>query len=176
MASGKNKAIFTMAAFVLIVIAAVVTSVIVMHYVSDNNKHDSSYTSANSLTTSEITKQVITKMGYKDVKELDSGNVSAHFVLPQDSVTQTSVYISTSADSAFEIDCFKLSENSSYEDVSNAISEHMKTKAKGFQDSPEQKKLIDNYVVKRAGEFVFVAVTENAEAAAKAFDDIVEKK
>lgn len=175
MASNQKKVTVTMVALVAVVIAAVSLSLFVMQRMADDNQH-STETSQQALTASEITKRVISKMDYKDLKELDSGNISAHFVVPGECVTQTSVYISDSTDSAFEIACFKLKNEKSFEELNKAIADHISTKAKGFKDAPNELSLIENYVISNHDGFVFVAVSETASVAASVFADIVDGK
>lgn len=176
MTSERKRVIFTIASFCVIGIAAIVLSAVVMQNLPPTGNPSSLAESTSNLTASEITKRVISSMEYEDLKEVDNGNVSSHFNLPEGSVTQASVYISTSADSALEIDCFKLSDESQYENVSFAVAEHMLQREKGFTESVGELELIKNYVMEHYGGYVFVAVAPNAEAAAEVFRSSINNK
>lgn len=165
-----------MTALVVIILLTVITCVAtVFHFGDDGNKHPSS-TPSSVITASEITKKVIAKMNYENIVELDSGNISGHFVIPEGSVTQSSICISSSADTALEVDCFKLTDESCEVKIKSAVSDHMATKSKGFKDSPEQSQMIKGYVCETYHGFTFVVVADNADVAVKTFKDIVDGK
>lgn len=176
MATKKTKTTITIVALAIVVIAAIISFVLVLDALKKENINATSNNELKvNVTASEITKEVVTKMKYKNISELDSGNISGHFVLPEDSVTQSSVYISSSADSALEIACFKLSDESYKSDLDKAIEKHMLTKAGGFKDIPDEEALINNYVNSYYKGFVFIAVADNADIASKYFVEIVDK-
>ena len=176
MTAKKTKTTITIVALAMVVIAAIISSVFVLVALkkeatnTTNNKN-----SQVNVTASEITKEVVTKMKYKNISELDSGNISGHFVVPEGSVTQSSVYISTAHDSALEISCFKLSDESYKAAFDEAVEKHMITKANGFRDIPDEEAVINNYVSSYYKGFVFVAVADNADVAAKYFVEIVDE-
>lgn len=176
MITKKTKTTITIVALAIVVITSVISSVFVL----DSLKKDDIKTTHNNnsqvnVTASEITKEVVEKMKYKNVSELDSGNISGHFVVPEGSVTQSSVYISTVPDSALEIACFKLSDESYKEEFNKAVAKHMLTKAGGFKDILDEQAKINNYVNTYYKGFVFVAVADNADIASKYFVEIVDE-
>lgn len=174
MTSDKRRVIITIVSLAVIGLVAVCLSVYVLQQVPAKNNSSSANGVSQSLTASDITQKVISKMGYEDLKELNSGNIANHFVLPEGSVTQASIYISLSADSALELSCFKPTGEESLESLNAAVAQRMQTKAKGFKDTPTQLSLIDNYVSDYYNGYVFVAVAPNAESAAKTFRDILD--
>lgn len=174
MTSDKTRVVLTVVALAVIGIAAVVLSTLAINKMPEAQSQDN--TSSQTLTASEITKKVIAKMEYKDLKELDSGNISAHFNLPEGSVTQASVYISISSNSALEVDCFKLSSEDKFESLNYAVAEHIAQKSKGFTENSTDLNLLKNYVIEQYKEYVFVSVSPDADTAVKIFKDIIDGK
>lgn len=174
--SDVTKRLITFILIILIAIAAIIGCVYVVMRMNSSKNYDSDSKVGNTLELSaaEINKQVIKKMDYKGISELASGDISSHIDIPEDSVTQASIYISDSSASAMEIACFKLTNSNDETELIAAISDHISVKQKGFQDSPKESEYIDNYVLVISNGYVFLAISENADLAGKAFEDIVE--
>lgn len=144
---------------------------------SKNNSSSVKGTSAQTeLSCSEITQSVINKMGYTGLAALENGNISGHFDIPADSITQSAIYISSSSEQALEVDCFKLTETSYENSIKTAVSDHMTSKANGFKDNADQLQLIKNYTCESYNGYVFVVVAENAPVAAGHFRNIIDGK
>ncbi|MEE1281059.1 MAG: DUF4358 domain-containing protein [Acutalibacteraceae bacterium] len=174
--SDVTKKFITFILIMLIAIAAIIGCVYVVIKTDSNNEHEGSSNVGNAieLSAAEINKQVIKKMDYKGISELASGDISSHLDIPEDSVTQASIYISDSSASAMEIACFKLTDPNEQSELINAISAHIALKQKGFQDSPKEREYIENYALVTYNGYVFLAISENSDHAAKAFEDILE--
>lgn len=173
--SDVTKRLITFILIMLIAIATVIGCVFVLSKMNSGKTQDGSSGVGNTteLSVAEINKQVIKKMDYKGISELASGDISSHIDIPEDSVTQASIYISDSSTSATEIACFKLTDPNNEEELLSAISDHIAVKQQGFQDSPKESEYIENYVLVTSNGYVFLAVSENADLAGKAFEDIV---
>lgn len=174
--SDGTKKLITLALILLITVAAIIGCVYAVTKINASQSYSDPTSSSNTLDISaaEVNKQVIEKMGYTGISELNSGDISSHIDIPENSVTQASIYISDVSSSAMEIACFKLADPNNDEEILVAISDHIAVKLKGFQDSPKESEYIKNYVTVTTNGYVFLAITENADIAAKAFEDIVD--
>ncbi len=173
MSSGTKKLI-TFILIALVVIFAIIGCVYVITISKKNSNISSSnniYTS--DLSASQINKEVIEIMGYQGISELDSADISGHINVPQDSVTQTSIYLANSNTSATELACFKLKDASKEQVLRDALTNHISTKLKGFKESPHEYENIENYVMISFNGFLFMAIAENADNAEKVFLDVV---
>lgn len=162
--------------FILIMLIAIATIIGCVYVVSTINAGKGNGNGGNTveLSAAEINKQVINKMDYTGISELASGDISSHFDIPENSVTQASIYISDSSTSATEIACFKLADPNNEKELTEAISNHIAIRQKGFKDSPKESEYIKNYVLVTSNGYTFLAISENADLAAKTFQDIVE--
>ncbi len=167
--TSATKKFVTFVAIALVAIVAIVCSVYV---ISVNGKDKGTTSSAMEISAAQINKSVIEKMGYKGISELGNGDISGHFDIPENSVTQASIYIAQSSASAMEIACFKLSGAEYEEKIRTAVSEHIAAKLKGFQESPKESEYIRNYELESANGYVFMVIGENSDIAAKIFLDM----
>lgn len=174
--SDVTKKFVTFILIMLIAIAAIIGCVYVVSTIDSGKGNGGGSNVGNTveLSAAEINKQVINKMDYKGISELASGDISSHFDIPENSVTQASIYISDSSASATEIACFKLADPNNETELSEAISNHIAIRQKGFKDSPKESEYIKNYVLVTSNGYTFLAISENADLAAKTFEDIVE--
>jgi len=171
--SDATKKVLTFIIIMLVAIFAIVGCVYVFAEIN-THRNDNSSLSTPELSAAQINREVIEKMGYKGISELDSGDISGHIDIPVDSVTQSSIYISDSSSSATEIACFKLKNPDDDSAILEAISVHISSKLKGFSDSPKESELIKNYVVDTSNGYVFMVISDSGDAAAKTFEDVVE--
>ena len=174
--SDVTKKFLTFILIMLVAIAAIIGCVYVVSTIDPDKGTGGSSNVGNTveLSAAEINRQVINKMDYKGISELASGDISSHFDIPENSVTQASIYISDSSSSATEIACFKLADPNNANELSEAISNHIAIRQKGFKDSPKESEYIKNYVLVTSNGYTFLAISENADLAAKTFEDIVE--
>jgi len=170
--ASATKKFITFVAIALVAIIAIVSSV----YVISVNGKGGETSSKAEISVAQINKEIVDKMGYKGISELKSGDISAHFDIPENSVTQASIYIADSNISAMEIACFKLNGQQYEEAVRQSIAEHISAKLKGFQESPKESEYIRNYELDTADGYVFMAIGENADMAGKIFLDMFEEE
>ncbi|MEE1125480.1 MAG: DUF4358 domain-containing protein [Acutalibacteraceae bacterium] len=171
--SDVTKKLITFILIMLIAIAAIIGCVYVVSTINAGKGNGNGGNTVE-LSAAEINKQVINKMDYTGISELASGDISSHFDIPENSVTQASIYISDSSTSATEIACFKLADPNNEKELTEAISNHIAIRQKGFKDSPKESEYIKNYVLVTSNGYTFLAISENADLAAKTFQDIVE--
>lgn len=175
--SAVTKKFVTLISILLVAVATIISCVYVLTVVDNgNDKGDTSSVNITEVSAAQINKEVIEKMGYKDISELKSGDISGHFDIPQDCVTQSSIYISNSSSSATELACFKLKDPDDDKEIMAAISNHISVKLKGFQESPIESQYIKDYVTVTSNGYVFMVISENANVAGKTFLDTVEDR
>lgn len=178
--SPVTKKYTTLIIILLIAVLAIIGCVYVVTVFGNNgNKEDTKdnpQTNINTeLSASFINKEVIERMGYDGlVSEVASNDISGHFDIPEDSITQASIYIANSSESAMELACFKLKDSENSKQLMEAISSHIATKEKGFQESPKEREYIKNYVTVNANGYLFMAISENPEVAGKVFLEVFE--
>lgn len=173
MSSGTKKLI-TFILIALVVIFAIIACVYVVTIDKrSGNTGNSSKVISSKLSASQINKEVIEIMGYQGISELKSADISGHINVPQDSVTQSSIYLSNSNTSATEIACFKIKDTNKEQALRDVITSHISTKLKGFKDNPKEYENIENYVLISSNGFLFMAIAENADTAEKVFLDVV---
>lgn len=174
--SSATKKLLTFIIIMLIVIATIVGCVYVLTELGQGKKSSDSSSVTSEISAAQVNKEVIEEIGYEDISELDSGDISGHIDVPEDSVTQTSIYIADSSSSAVELACFKLKDPDDNKAILEAISKHIASKLKGYSQSPKESELIRNYVTDTCNGYVFMVISESPEAAAKAFRDAVNNK
>ena len=174
--TSSTRKFITFVVIALVAIAAIVGSVYVIMQVSDRNGNREVSSGLVEISASQLNKEIIEKMGYSGITEVDSGEISGHFDIPEESVTQVSIYISDSSSSATELACFKLKDKSQKDKINEAINTHISVKLKGFAESPKEIEKIKNYTTVSSGEYVFMAISENSDVAGDTFSDIIESK
>ncbi|MEF2919943.1 MAG: DUF4358 domain-containing protein [Acutalibacteraceae bacterium] len=173
MSSGTKKLI-TFILIALVVIFTIIGCVYIINISNKNNKiNPSSNPNISKLSASQINKEIIESMGYQGISELKSSDISGHINVPQDSVTQTSIYLSNSNVLATELACFKLKDANQEQALRDAITSHISTKLKGFKDNPKECEKIENYVLTSSNGFLFMGIADNADTAEQLFLDVV---
>lgn len=174
--TSSTRKFITFVVIALVAIAAIVGSVYVIMQVRDRNGNGGTSSELVEISASQLNKELIEKMGYSGITEINSGEISGHFDIPEESVTQVSIYISDSSSSATEIACFKLKDKSHKEKIDEAINRHIAVKLKGFAESPKEIEKIKNYTAVSSDDYVFMAISENSDVAGDTFLDIIENK
>lgn len=159
----------------LVAILAIIACVYVVTVYGHSADSESNKQEKTEISASFINKTVIEKMGYNGISELSGSDISGHFDIPDDTITQASVYVAESSSSSTELACFKLKEAEKSDEITTAISKHIAIKEKGFQESPKELEYIQNYVTVSTNGYVFMVISENADVAGKAFLDVVEE-
>lgn len=176
MAPYKKRVIWTVTALAVIIIGAVVLSVFSIQWMGKQNVQSAEADTASDwLSTDTITAGVIKHMGYENLSKTEENQISRHFVFPEGLVNGSTVYVSNSPESAFEIACFEVADVNYMPQLDTVIADHMVQRASGFKNSPQEYALLQEYMVAHSGVYAFVAVADDAEAAATVFKSIVEQ-
>ena len=164
MASPKKRMILTVVLLSVIIIAAVISCFFAVSWMSGGEEQ-----------VQGTVKEVILRMDYKDLSKTAKGQISKHYVIPDGLVTDATMYLSKSPDSAFEISCFQIADKKYQPQLDKVVADHIATKQAGFKDSPKEYELLQNYTMVRDGAYTLVVVEENGEAAANAFKAVLGK-
>ena len=176
MAPYKKRVIWTVTALAVIIIGAVVLSVFSIQWMGKQNVQSAEADTASDwLSTDTITAGVIKHMGYENLSKTEENQISRHFVFPEGLVNGSTVYVSNSPESAFEIACFEVADVNYMPQLDTVIADHMVQRASGFKNSPQEYALLQEYTVAHSGVYAFVAVADDAVAAATVFKSIVEQ-
>ncbi len=176
MAPYKKRVIWTVTALAVIIIGAVVLSVFSIQWMGKQNVQSAEADTASDwLSTDTITAGVIKHMGYENLSKTEENQISRHFVFPEGLVNGSTVYVSNSPESAFEIACFEVADVNYMPQLDTVIADHMVQRASGFKNSPQEYALLQEYTVAHSGVYAFVVVADDAEAAATVFKSIVEQ-
>ncbi|WP_167875220.1 DUF4358 domain-containing protein [Caproiciproducens galactitolivorans] len=122
---------------------------------------------------SRITESIISEMHYTDLVEVSPNQLYRHYSIPDGVISDSSLYMSKSSDSAAELACFLLQDKSKFEELKDAVTDHINSKAAGFKGlNPTQYNFLKNYVIVQKGRYVLVSVGSNASADGKFFNDL----
>ena len=165
--TNKSKILLTT---ILVAIIIVATFIIVMFTLSAQNteKNSKSY-----LTTNTIISQIIKKMNYENLSKISDENISKYYKITDGTVTDCAMYISNRADLGMELACFRLSSEDYEKSLMDSVSEYISSKDTENKEGSGQLAKIKTDIVYP---YVFVAMTSNSEAAAKAFEEIINSK
>ena len=181
MASPKKRMILTVVLLSVIIIVAVISCFFAASWMSGGEDKAqgtgmrSTEVSVSRLSSDEIVREVIVRMDYKDLSKTAKDQVSKHYVIPDGLVTDVTMYLSKSPESAFEISCFQIADKNYQPQLDKVVADHIATKQAGFKDSPKEYELLQNYTMVRVGTYTLVVVEENGEAAANAFRAVLKE-
>ncbi len=155
---------------VILAVIALLTSVTVILVLAQQNiqKNSNSY-----LPTNTIVSRVIKKMNYQNLSKISDENISKYYNIPDGVIIDSSMYISNRTDSGMELACFRLSNEENAPALSDAISEHISSKNSENKEGSNQ---LAQFKTDTVYPYVFVAVASDSEAAANAFEEIINEK
>lgn len=122
----------------------------------------------------QITDKIISDMKYTDLVKIEKSQLSKHYDIPAGTLSDCSVYMSKSSESASELDCFLLSDQSKYDKLQAAVNAHISTKAAGFKSlNPTQYNQVKNFLIVHSGRYVLVAIGNNTALEEKTFRNML---
>ena len=164
----KNNIKLTIFIVALILIIAAAASWLTVYLFYQNNETDKKFTA------SFITSEVVKKMNYEGLSEINSSNVKNYYPINDDIADDSSMYISTHADVFNEIACFRLNSKDDIDKLDSIIDQYIADKASTYQNVNENALSILNTSKKSViYPYYFVAMTTDSEAAVNAFESIV---
>ncbi len=163
----NNIALTILMVALILIISAVFSFLTIMQFGFSGN-------SKTQYTASQITSGVIKKMNYENLSEISPSNISKYYDIPDGTVQDCSLYISTRSDNFTEIACFKLTSESKRDTLTNIINNHIAEKFKTYQTSGDNTySIINSRKTDIIYPYVFVAVTSDSEAAINAFEKLL---
>jgi hypothetical protein len=160
----KRWIVFSVVALIA-ALAIFVISVVLVHNSKENAVHPK---------VSQITARIISEMNYTDLTQVSANQFSKHYTIPDGVISDSSLYMSKSSDSASELACFFLTDTSKFTELQTAITSHINTKSAGFKSlNPAQYNALKSASVTQNGKYVLVSVGSNPVADAKLFDEIL---
>ncbi len=158
--SGKKWVAFTVIALV-VAVAIFIGAFMVFNHQRENYAHYSP---------DQITEKMIADLKLTDMEKVEGEQISKHYDIPSGVVSDSSLYMSKSAESASELACFLLTDASKYKDLQTAVTAHINAKAAGYKSlNPTQYNALKNYLIVRNGRYVLVAVGSSTEDEKKWF-------
>lgn len=158
--NGKKWVAFTVIALT-VAAAVLIGAFLVFNHQRENYAHYSP---------DQITEQMIGDLKLTDLEKVEGEQISKHYDIPSGIVSDSSLYMSKSAESASELACFLLTDASKYKNLQTAVTAHINAKAAGYKSlNPTQYNALKNYLILHSGRYVLVAVGSNTEDEKKWF-------
>jgi hypothetical protein len=122
-----------------------------------------------------ITSKIISAMNFADLAEVSKSQLSKHYDIPEGVISDSSLYMSKSSDSASELACFLLKDKSKFTQLQASIMDRINAKATGFKSlNPAQYNNLKNCLIIRNGKYVLVSVGNNNSAVEKLFNEMLQ--
>ena len=163
----KKKVVISLSLILFIVSVAVIV-IVVLIGMGFGKLPKESNTDTN-LSTDVVVDSIINDLNYSGISRVNSDNISKYYDLDDDLTSEATVYMSDSADSCFEISCFKLKDNKKYSELEASIKKHLNSQ------TPNLKKP-GNSKIEYCDPYVLVVVSDNSESAVASFKSLVTKK
>ena len=162
----KKRNIFLTIIIVLIIFSTAAVLVIVT--ISYQNQSSGS---KNNYSADEVLSDVITKMNYQNLSPISTENIRKYYELPDNTVSDSSMYISSSSDISTELACFKLRSDVDENVLDDIINEYLESKTGAYKELTEkniQPKTSVDYP------YVFVVISSDSETAVSVFESIID--
>ena len=126
-------------------------------------------------TASQITSIVVKKMNYENLSEISASNISKYYDIPEGTVEDSSLYISTRSDNFTEIACFRLSSKDKEKQLTEVINNYIAEKTNTYKSiGGNAYSMISKSRTDIKYPYVFVAIAPDSEAAVNAFETIID--
>ncbi len=130
----------------------------------------------NEKTIKEIEKTMINQVELKKMEKGDSKTLKRFYQLNANDYDGVLLYTPESTMDVNEMLIIKVKDKSQIESLEDSIDSRINYQLQSFSGyGPEQCSLVDNYELKTKGDFVFFAISENAEELKEAFLDSIKK-
>lgn len=166
----KKQSNITLTVFIVgaIILVAGILSAGTFAVISNNSSNKKVYTA------SYLASEVVKKMNYENLSEISPSDISNYYSIPEGTVTDSAMFVSSRSDSYTEIACFKLNSKDDEKKLTDAIDSYISAKTKAYQNVDEKA-----YAVVSASKtdvhypYVFVAISPDSDAAVSTFESIV---
>lgn len=124
------------------------------------------------LTVEEIGKQIEQSINLSELKQRDLSTLKKWYKIEAENVEAFMLYSSASNVKADELAVIKLKQLDDLDAVKAKIEERLEAQKVKFKDyRPDEYFLVENYMLKTNGPFILLAVSEQAEQIAQAFEE-----
>lgn len=165
MSNEKKNRNITVTVIVLVLIVAV-SAVLILISLSMQKK---SPKNTLTLTTDQIVTSVIKKMNYTNLSPISAENISRYYEIPSNTVSDSAMYISGKSGTEIELACFRLQNDSTQTPLLQAVNAYLDEKGSLTPSSAQTA----NAKVATHLPYIFVAVAQDSETAAKAFEAVL---
>lgn len=163
MSSKKRNLVLTIIVLGLIIATAAVLIVISLGMQKKTVK------SGLTLTADQVVTGVIRKMNYSNLSPISAENISRYYEVPDHTVADLAMYISGKSGTEVEITCFRLQNDTEPAPLIQAVDDYLDDKGILTQSTAQA----INAKVATHLPYVFVAVAQDSETAAKAFETVL---
>ncbi len=130
-----------------------------------------------SISTDTIVDRIIGELDYSGISRVSSDNISKYYDIDEKLISEATVYISDSADSCFEVSCFKLNDENDYSKVESKIKNHINSQSANLQIlNPKESKKLGNTKIEYCNPYILVVVADNSESAITSFRNFITGK
>ncbi len=130
-----------------------------------------------SISTDTIVDRIIGELDYSGISRVSSDNISKYYDIDEKLISEATVYISDSADSCFEVSCFKLNDENDYSKVESKIKNHINSQSANLQIlNPKESKKLGNTKIEYCNQYILVVVADNSESAITSFRNFITGK
>lgn len=172
----KRKVIISVSLILLIVVVSVIIIAVLIH-MGFGNLPESKKKADTSISTDSIVDNIISELDYSGISRVSSDNISRYYDLDEDLISEATVYISDSADSCFEVSCFKLNEGADYSKIEAKIKSHINSQSTTLQKlNPKESQKLGDTRIEYCDPYVLVVVADNSESAVTSFKNLITGK
>ena len=112
----KKKVVISVSLILSILVIAVIVIAVLIHMGFGKPPSNREQTDV-SISTDTIVDRIISELGYSGISRVSSDNIAKYYDIDKKLISEATVYISDSADSCFEVSCFKLNDEADYSKV-----------------------------------------------------------
>lgn len=175
MTISKRKVAISVSLILLIVSVAVIVIIVLINMGFGNLPKESN--TDLSLSTDVVVDNIINDLDYSGVSQVNADNISKYYDLDEDLISEATIYISDSADSCFEISCFKLKDDEEYSKLESIIKKHLNSQTANLKKlNPKENQKLDDTKIEYCDPYVLVVVADNSNSAVASFKSIVTGK
>ncbi|KNF08587.1 hypothetical protein CLPU_6c00730 [Gottschalkia purinilytica] len=122
----------------------------------------------------EISKKVVESIDTSNMKKEDGNKLEKLYGIKPEDVEEFTVYSPKSNLKADEIAIIKAKDSNDVDKIKEKIEERIKKQESSFKDYlPDEYFLIEKHVLKTNGNYIFLAISKDAEKAENAFDESI---
>ena len=172
----KKKVVISVSLILSILVIAVIVIAVLIHMGFGKPPSNREQTDV-SISTDTIVDRIISELGYSGISRVSSDNIAKYYDIDKKLISEATVYISDSADSCFEVSCFKLNDEADYSKVEYKIKNHINSQSANLQRlNPKESKMLEDTKIEYCSPYVLVVVSDNNGSAINSFRNLITGK